>query len=92
MKSHTSRRSASRPKSSITLPPNELATVLHLMKDLKLKSKVEVVRRGLELLKEATDREKIREEFARAAPALRASWEKEREDLEDLASDVIDRL
>jgi Arc/MetJ-type ribon-helix-helix transcriptional regulator len=48
-------------KSSITLPPEELRLVVSLQARLKAKSKVEVVRRGLRLLQETTDRERMRE-------------------------------
>jgi len=46
-------------KSSITLPPEELKLVVSLQARLKAKSKVEIVRRGLRLLQEATDRESL---------------------------------
>jgi len=53
-------------KSSITLPPEELRLVVSLQARLKAKSKVEVVRRGLRLLQETTDRESMREAYRRA--------------------------
>jgi hypothetical protein len=43
-------------KSSITLPPEELRLVSTLQVKLKAKSKVEVVRRGLRLLSDITER------------------------------------
>lgn len=57
-------------KSSITLPAAELAVVESLQKKLKIKKKVEVIRMGLKLLKETTDRETLREEFRKAAEAV----------------------
>ena len=53
-------------KSSITLPPSELAMVNELMKKLKAKSKVDVIRQGLMLLKETTDRNEIAEQYRQA--------------------------
>ena len=60
-------------KSSITLPPNELQLVETLKKKLKAKSKVEVIRRGLELLSETTQREELRLKFSRASHATRVN-------------------
>ncbi|PIT99481.1 MAG: hypothetical protein COT74_10805 [Bdellovibrionales bacterium CG10_big_fil_rev_8_21_14_0_10_45_34] len=54
-------------KSSITLPPNELKLVEGLRKKLKLKSKVEVIRQGLYLLKARSDRASLRAAYAHAA-------------------------
>lgn len=53
-------------KSSITLPPSELALVNELMKKLKAKSKVDVIRQGLRLLKQNTDRAELAELYRRA--------------------------
>jgi hypothetical protein len=82
MKSHT--------KSSITLPPAELKLVVALQAKLKAKSKVEVVRRGLQLLKETTDRESLREAFRRASLATRQSTIEELEELDHLAAEGLD--
>ena len=81
MKAHT--------KSSITLPPGELALVLSLQKKLKAKSKVEVVRRGLRLLSEVTDREALREAYRLASLATRATGAAEMEDLDRLAAEGL---
>jgi len=54
-------------KSSITLPADELKLVVSLQAKLKAKSKVDVVRRGLRLLQEATERESLREGYQRAS-------------------------
>jgi hypothetical protein len=77
-------------KSSITLSPEELKLVVALQKRLKAKSKVEVVRRGLRLLKETTDRESLREAFRRASVSTRASLEPELEELDHLTSEGLD--
>lgn len=77
-------------KSSITLPPEELRLVLSLQAKLKAKSKVEVVRRGLRMLKEATDRETLREAYRRASEATRASLAREIEELDPLVAEGLD--
>jgi hypothetical protein len=77
-------------KSSITLPPEELKLVLALQAKLKAKTKVEVVRRGLRLLKEMTDRESLREAYRRASLATRDSLTDELIDLDPLAAEGID--
>ena len=61
-------------KSSITLQPEDLRLVVALQVKLRAKSKVELVRRGLRLLKEATDRESLREAYRRASAATRAGF------------------
>lgn len=53
-------------KSSITLPPAELEIVNELMTKLEAKSKVEVIRQGLALLKLKTDRDSLAEQFRQA--------------------------
>jgi hypothetical protein len=82
MKSHT--------KSSITLPPEELKLVVSLQAKLKAKSKVEVVRRGLRLLQEVTDRESLREAYRRASRDTRASLAVELPELDPLAAEGLD--
>ena len=76
-------------KSSITLPPEELRIVLALQAKLKAKSKVEVVRRGLRLLREVTEREALREAYRRASRATRASLARELSDLDHLAHEGL---
>jgi hypothetical protein len=76
-------------KSSITLPPDELKLVVLLKARLKAKSKVEVVRRGLRLLQEATDRESLREAYRRASLDTRSSLRKDLEELDPLASEGL---
>jgi Arc/MetJ-type ribon-helix-helix transcriptional regulator len=76
-------------KSSITLPAEELRLVVALQAKLKARSKVEVVRRGLRLLKESTDRESLRQAYRQASVATRASVEAELSDLDRLASEGL---
>ena len=82
MKPHT--------KSSITLPPKELKLVISLQARLKTKSKVDVVRRGLRLLQETTDRERMREAYRRASLATRESLAKELEELDPLVGEGLE--
>jgi hypothetical protein len=77
-------------KSSITLPPEELRLVNGLMKRLRARSKVEVVRRGLVLLKETTDRAALREAYAQASRAVRGSTVTTLRDLDHLAGEGLD--
>ena len=77
-------------KSSITLPPEELKLVVSLQAKLKAKSKVEVVRRGLRLLQEVTDRESLRAAYRRASLATRAALSEELAQLDHLASEGLD--
>lgn len=77
-------------KSSITLPPEELRLVRSLKARLKAKSNVEVVRRGLRLLDEMTNRMSLREAYRRASLSTRASLAKEIDELDHLASEGLD--
>ncbi len=77
-------------KSSITLPPEELKLVVSLQARLKTKSKVEVVRRGLRLLQEITDREMLREGYRRASRATRKSLAAEVKELDHLAGEGLE--
>jgi hypothetical protein len=81
MKSHT--------KSSITLPPAELRLVTALQRQLGAKSKVEVVRRGLRLLRETTERNRLREAYGQASAAVRESTLAELAELDGLTSDAL---
>jgi hypothetical protein len=80
----------SKTKSSIALPPEELRLVKALQKKLKAKSKVDVVRRGLRLLKESTGRESLREAFHRASRSTRASLQAELKELDHLAFEGLE--
>ena len=77
-------------KSSITLPPEELELVLELKAQLNAKSNVEVVRRGLRLLKEITNREALRQAYKRDSLAVRASLEKEITELDSLVAEGLE--
>ena len=76
-------------KSSITLPPEELRIVLALQVKLKARSKVEVVRRGLRLLRDVTERESLREAYRRASQVTRASLSRELSELDHLAAEGL---
>ena len=80
----------SKTKSSITLSPAELALVLDLQAKLKA-SKVEVVRRGLRLLQEVTDRESLPEAYRRASAATRSSLAADLAELDHLAAEGLDK-
>jgi Arc/MetJ-type ribon-helix-helix transcriptional regulator len=77
-------------KSSITLPAEELKLVISLQARLKAKSKVEVVRRGLRLLQETTDRASLREAYRCASMATRKSLGSELPELDGLSSEGLD--
>ncbi len=76
-------------KSSITLPPAELALVEKLQKRLKAASKVEVVRRGLKLLQESTERESLRQRYWKAAESVRTVTGEELQELDDTLQDGL---
>ena len=78
-------------KSSITLPAEELKLVVSLQAKLKAKTKVEVVRRGLRLLQEVTDRERLREAYRHASLATRGALTEELKDLDPLVSEGLSR-
>ena len=78
-------------KSSITLPPEELRIVLALQAKLKAKSKVEVVRRGLRLLHDVTERDALREAYRRASRATRESLARELSELDHLAAEGLSK-
>ena len=77
-------------KSSITLPSEEFELVLELKAALQAKSNVEVVRQGLRLLKEATDRESLRQAYERASLAVRESAEEEIGELDSLVAEGLE--
>ena len=77
-------------KSSITLPPGELALVEGLRKRLGAKTKVEVVRRGLQLLRDSVDREALRARYVEASQRVRESTLEEVTELDALSSEGLD--
>jgi len=77
-------------KSSITLPPKELELVEELVKSLGAKSKVDVIRRGLYLLKSQSDRDTLKAAYAEASRKAGKSLRMEVEDLDHLAGEGIE--
>jgi Arc/MetJ-type ribon-helix-helix transcriptional regulator len=77
-------------KSSVTLPAEELRLVKSLKARLHLRSNVEVVRRGLRLLAEATDRAALKEAYRQASRAVRAGTVVEIDALDHLAGEGIE--
>ena len=77
-------------KSSITLPAEELKLVKSLKARLRLKSNVEVVRRGLRLLQETTERQALKEAYRRASEATCGASATDLADLDSLAAEGLD--
>lgn len=77
-------------KSSITLPAEELRLVKSLKAKLRARTNVEVVRRGLRLLAEATDRAALKDGYRRASRAVRAGTLEEIKALDHLSGEGID--
>jgi hypothetical protein len=77
-------------KSSITLPPDELRLVQTLKTRLKLRTNVEVVRRGLRLLADTTERRVLREAYRKASHATRGASVDEIAALDHLAGEGLD--
>jgi Arc/MetJ-type ribon-helix-helix transcriptional regulator len=77
-------------KSSITLPASELKQVERLQRKLGARSKVEVVRRGLQLLTEQLDRNLIRDAYRDAANRVRGLQAAEMDVLDHLTSKGLD--
>lgn len=77
-------------KSSITLPPKELELVEGLVKSLGARSKVEVIRRGLYLLKSQTDRSALKEAYAAASRKAAGSLRSDLEELDHLSGEGVE--
>lgn len=77
-------------KSSITLPPKELELVEGLVKSLGAKSKVEVIRRGLYLLKSQSDRAALKSAYAEASRKAGKALAEELEELDHLSGEGIE--
>ena len=77
-------------KSSVTLPAEELKLVKTLKSRLRLKSNVEVVRRGLRLLQETTDRAALREAYRQASETVRRENAADMADLDQLSGAGLD--
>jgi len=76
-------------KSSITLPAAEVRLVRSLKAKLKVRTNVEVVRRGLRLLQATTDRAELQEAYRRASKAVRAATRKEIAELDHLSGEGL---
>ena len=76
-------------KSSITLPAEELKLVVSLQATLGARSKVDLVRRGLRLLREQTERDALRDGYRRASLATRGSLAAELEELDGLTPEGL---
>jgi Arc/MetJ-type ribon-helix-helix transcriptional regulator len=77
-------------KSSITLPARELRMVKSLKARLQLASNVEVVREGLRLLQQTTERRALREAYRKASLATRAATRAEIDALDHLSGEGLD--
>jgi Arc/MetJ-type ribon-helix-helix transcriptional regulator len=77
-------------KSSITLPARELRMVKSLKARLRLGSNVAVVREGLRLLQQTTERRALGEAYRKASRATRAATRAELDALDHLASEGLD--
>lgn len=77
-------------KSSVTLPRDELELVQSLKSRLKLKSNVEVIRRGLRLLQETTERRALRAAYREASRATRRSSREAIDELDHLIDEGLD--
>ena len=77
-------------KSSITLPADELRLVKSLKARLRLKSNVEVVRKGLLLLQQTTDRAALKAAYRKASLAARTATRAEVDALDHLAGEGLD--
>jgi Arc/MetJ-type ribon-helix-helix transcriptional regulator len=76
-------------KSSVTLPQEEIELVQSLKVRLKLKSNVEVIRRGLRLLQDMTERRALEDAYRAASQATRRSTEEATRELDHLADEGI---
>jgi len=76
-------------KSSITLPPAELEIVNQLMVQLKAKSKVEVIRRGLLLLKEVYEAKLLKDQFRHASQLVKDSNAVDLAELDQLSGEGL---
>lgn len=76
-------------KSSITLPKDEALLVDNLKKRLGVKTRVEVIRQCLSLMKEKTDRDLLRQQYHEASLAVREASALEVAELDQLASEGL---
>ncbi len=76
-------------KSSFTLPPQEVALVTRLKKQLELKSNVAVIRRALQELESKVARHRLRASFHEASLKVRESNAADMEALDQLSGEGI---
>ncbi len=76
-------------KSSITLPPEEYQLVLSLKRTLSLRSNVDVVRRGLALLRREIEAEARQRSYLEASLAVRGPQAEEVAELDALAAEGL---
>ncbi len=71
--------------SRITLTARDLKLVVALQKKLRARSRVEVVTRGLQMLRDATERVELRDGYRKASRATRKSLAAELVELDTLS-------
>ena len=76
-------------KSSVTLPRDTVVLIEKLQKRFNLKTKVDVVRKGLQLLDESSERNLLRESYREAAYKVRESTQMEIGELDHLSSEGL---
>jgi Arc/MetJ-type ribon-helix-helix transcriptional regulator len=76
-------------KSSVTLPRDTVLLIEKLQRRFNLKSKVDVVRKGLRLLDESSERNILRERYREAAYSVRESTQTEINELDHLSSEGL---
>ena len=77
-------------KSSITLPADELKMVSILKKRMKIKTNVEVIRQGLFLLFQNTEKKLLQDQFTKASMMTRTHMKAELADLDHLTDENLD--
>jgi Xaa-Pro aminopeptidase len=77
-------------KFSITLSPEDAKLVATLQAKLKVRTRIEVVRHGLRLLKDTTERASLRDAYRIASRATRASLGHEMAELDHLFAEGLD--
>ena len=86
----STREENARTKSSITLPAREVRIVEHLQKRLRVRTKVEVMRRAIRLLHRTTDRAALRRAFQDASASCHKLTLREIAELDSLTSEGIE--
>jgi hypothetical protein len=77
-------------KSSVTLPRDTVLLIEKLQKRFNLKTKVDVVRKGLQLLDESSERSLLRERYRQAAYDVRTTTQAEVDELDHLSSEGLE--